>query len=80
LGIDPKLASNNLENSLVDWILYLDTNVLYSLLNLHANPENEACKALIHLIKENKKHIKIVLRYSELTKKELNAKKDDSNY
>jgi hypothetical protein len=77
LGIDPKLASNSLENSLVDWTLYLDTNVLYSLLNLHSHPENEACKALIHLIKDNKKHIKIVLRYSELTKKELNAKKDD---
>lgn len=76
LGVDPKLASNNLGNSL-DWVLYLDTNVLYSLLNLHAHPENEACKALIHLIKENKKHIKITLRYSELTKKELNAKKDD---
>jgi hypothetical protein len=77
LGIDPKLASISLENSLVDWTLYLDTNVLYSLLNLHSHPENEACKALIHLIKDNKKHIKIVLRYSELTKKELNAKKDD---
>jgi hypothetical protein len=77
LGIDPKLASNNIGNSLIDWILYLDTNVLYSLLNLHAHPENEACKALIHLIKDNKEHIKITLRYSELTKKELNAKKDD---
>lgn len=77
LGIDPKLANTTLENSLIDWVLYLDTNVLYSLLNLHSHPENEACKALVHLIKENKKHLKIILRYSELTKKELNAKRED---
>lgn len=77
LGMDPKLAESTLDWKLVDWVLYLDTNVLYSILNLHTHPENEACKALIHLINENKPQINIKLRYSELTKKELNAKNSD---
>lgn len=77
LGMDPKLAEISVDLSLIDWVLYLDTNVLYSLLNLHSHPENEACKALIKLINDNKEHLKISLRYSELTKKELNAKRAD---
>ena len=49
LGIDPKLASTAVDIALVDWVLYLDTNVLYSILGLHSHPENEATKALISL-------------------------------
>ena len=79
LGIDPELSKTALDISLVDWVLYLDTNVLYSILNLHFHPENEATKALITLINENKDYLNVVLRYSELTKKELRAKKDDFN-
>jgi hypothetical protein len=77
LGINPEMVDSTLDHKVIDWILYLDTNVLYSLLNLHYHPENEACKALIQLIIDNKQYIKITLRYSELTKKELNAKRDD---
>lgn len=77
LGFDPSVVDSNLDKTLIDWVLYLDTNVLYSLLDLHSHPENSACKALITLIKGNKQHIKIALRYSELTKKELNAKGDE---
>jgi len=79
LGIDPNLSKSTLDLSLIDWVLYLDTNVLYSLLNLHSHPENEACKALITLINDNKDHLKIVLRYSEFTMKELNSKRGDFN-
>lgn len=79
LGIDPNLSQSTLDLSLIDWVLYLDTNVLYSLLNLHSHPENEACKALITLINDNKDHLKIVLRYSEFTMKELNSKRGDFN-
>lgn len=79
LGVDPQLSKIALDISLVDWVLYLDTNVLYSILNLHFHPENEATKALIALINENKEHLNVILRYSELTKKELRAKKDDFN-
>ena len=77
LGVDPKIAEVTLEKSLVDWVLYLDTNVLYSLLGLHSHPENESAEALIQLIRDNKQHIDITFRYSELTKKELSAKRDD---
>lgn len=66
--------------NLVDWLLYLDTNVLYSLLNLHSHPENEACKALVQLILDNDSHIKIVLRFSDLSLTELVNKKDDFQY
>lgn len=79
LGIDPKLTEAALDISLVDWVLYLDTNVLYSILNLHFHPENEATKALINLINSNKEHLNVTLRYSELTKKELRSKKDEFN-
>jgi hypothetical protein len=77
LGIDPKIAGDDSNQSIIDWVLYLDTNVLYSLLNLHSHPENEACVALMEIISNNPDRLKIALRYSELTKKELWAKKDD---
>lgn len=77
LGIDPKIVDDDTSQSLLDWVLYLDTNVLYSILRLHSHPENEACLALMELINSNRDRLKIALRYSELTKKELSAKKDD---
>jgi len=77
LGINPESIEGDLDYKILDWVLYLDTNVLYSLLDLHSHPENDACKALIALIRGNKDYLKIVLRYSELTRKELNAKRED---
>lgn len=80
LGVPPEDAKEIMDLKLIDWILYLDTNVLYSLLDLHANKENESCKALIRLILDNKEYIKINLKYSDITLKELTNKKDDFNY
>ena len=77
LGIDPDKSTEEINGSIINWTLYLDTNVLYSLLNLHSHPENEACIALIELINQNKDKLNITLRYSELSKKELLGKKDD---
>jgi hypothetical protein len=77
LGIKPELAFETLNHKLIDWVLYLDTNVLYSLLNLHSHPENQSCLALIKLIQSNKDYIQINLRYSELTYRELGSKKAD---
>lgn len=77
LGFDPSLLSSGLDNDLIDWTLYLDTNVLYSLLDLHSHPETEACKALIQLIQDNSEMIKIKLRYSEFTYRELKNKQQD---
>lgn len=80
LGYSPDQSQDVIDLNLIDWVLYLDTNVLYSILNLHSHPENEACKALIQLILDNNSQIKIVLRYSELSLKELIKKKDDFKY
>lgn len=80
LGLDPDKSSDEINNSIINWTLYLDTNILYSLLNLHSHPENEACIALVELINQNKGKLNITLRYSELSKKELLRKKDDFRF
>ena len=80
LGVPPDEANEIISLNLVDWVLYLDTNVLYSLLDLHSNRENAASKALIRLINDNKEYIHITLRYSDITLKELINKKDEFKY
>jgi len=77
LGLSPDQAKEDLSAELIDWIIYLDTNFLFSILNLHANVENEACKELLKLVALNKEIIKIKFRYSELTLRELRHKKND---
>ncbi|MCE7053896.1 hypothetical protein LZF95_04335 [Algoriphagus sp. AGSA1] len=77
LGFQAEIARDTIEQDLVDWVLYLDTNVLYSLLDLHSHPENDACKALIQLVRDNTEHIKVKLRYSDITYKELGKKKSE---
>ena len=77
LGFEPKITTESVDYDIVDWILYLDTNVLYSLLDLHSHPENDSCKALVQLIRDNNDHIKVKLRYSDITYKELGYKKSD---
>jgi hypothetical protein len=75
LGYEPGIADPGIQHNLIDWTLFLDTNVLYSILNLHSHPENEASRALVGLINKNKSFLNIKLRYSELTAKELSSKK-----
>lgn len=77
LGFQPEDAEDTISHDLVDWVIYLDTNVLYSLLDLHAHPENDASKALVKLILDNQNTVKIKLRYSNITFKELGYKKTD---
>lgn len=77
LGIKPELASESIDRDIVDWILYLDTNVLYSLLNLRYHPENQACNALVQLLLDNRDYIKIKLRYTSITYKELRSIRND---
>lgn len=77
LGLKPELADSTINHNIVDWILYLDTNVLYSILGLHSHPENQASIALFNLVRSNSDYIKIKLRYTEQTYQELGSKKDD---
>jgi hypothetical protein len=77
LGLSPEQANDELDSELINWTLYLDTNFLFSVLDLHTNNENEACKELLKLVALNKDIIRIKFRYSELTLKELRHKKSD---
>lgn len=77
LGLDPNLAKDSFENKLVDWVLFLDTNFLFSILDLHNNVEDDACKELLKLVSHNLEYIKIEFRFTELTLQELKNKKDD---
>jgi len=77
LGLSAEEMEDEFDLNLVNWTLYLDTNFLFSILDLHSNVENEACKELLKLIAANKNIIKIQLRYTELTLKELRRKKSD---
>jgi hypothetical protein len=60
--------------------LFLDTNFLYSVLDLHSNVEDDSCKELIKLIQKNPDYIKIDFRYTELTMAELKSRKNDFNF
>lgn len=77
LGLNPEESKENFDKALIDWVLYLDTNFLFSILDLHINPETESCNELLKLVFNNQEFIKIKFRYSELTQKELRDKKKD---
>lgn len=75
LGLPPELHNQIYYSKLIDWVILIDTNVIYSLLDLHEHPENEACKELVALINEHKMPIK--LKYLAPTFKELINKKEE---
>lgn len=77
LGFEPGMLEDASDKGVISWILFLDTNVLYSLLNLHSHPESNACKELIKLINENAKNIDVKLRYSTITHQELLRKRGE---
>jgi hypothetical protein len=77
LGFEPGTLEDASDKGVISWILFLDTNVLYSLLNLHSHPESNACKELIKLINENSKNIDVKLRYSTITHQELLRKRGE---
>ncbi|WP_350285780.1 hypothetical protein [uncultured Croceitalea sp.] len=56
-----------------DWIVFVDTNFIYSILNLHNHPENQAAKFLLELGTE----LGIKFKYITKTYNELNHKKAD---
>ncbi|MBK5210445.1 MAG: hypothetical protein JJE44_13230 [Flavobacteriaceae bacterium] len=56
-----------------DWIVFVDTNFIYSILNLHNHPENQAAKFLLELGSE----LGIKFKYTTKTYDELNNRKKD---
>ncbi|HEY9003698.1 MAG TPA: hypothetical protein VIM89_20245 [Mucilaginibacter sp.] len=56
-----------------DWTIFVDTNFLYSILDLHSHPDTEAAKALVELGKS----LKIKFYYLSVTLKELQNRSKD---
>jgi hypothetical protein len=79
LGLPKELHEIALEKNVIDWIIYVDTNFLFSLLDLHSNDnaENWACKQLWNAIDNNQ--IKIKFRVLARTMAELNLKERELN-
>lgn len=56
-----------------DWVVFVDTNFIYSILNLHNHPENQASKFLLELGTE----LGIKFKFTVKTFEELNHRKKD---
>lgn len=75
LGLTKDLHDEIINIKFIDWVVFLDTNFLYSILNLHRHPETYACKELIKLV--NQYHLGIKFTYTNETRKELLNKRDE---
>lgn len=75
LGLTKDLHDEILNVKFIDWVVFLDTNFLYSILNLRPHPESYACKELIKLV--NQYHLNIRFTYISETRKELLNKRDE---
>ncbi len=77
LGLQKEEYLKLYEDLKFDWIVFVDTNVLYSVLNLHNHPEDNAAKAVLELGKE----MGIAFKFMPETYEELrNRRKDFDKY
>lgn len=72
LGLNKEFYDSVLNANILNWTLFVDTNFLYSVLDLHNHPENEACLEIVDLAKKN---IGLKLKYLPQTYSELRSKK-----
>lgn len=75
LGLEKRLHDEIINLKIVDWIVFLDTNFLYSLMGLHKHAENYACLQLIKVVNEHKLQIKFT--FIPDTQQELLRKRQD---
>lgn len=75
LGMDRETYEKASEFNFIDWVVFLDTNFLYSILNLHKHDEDDACNQIVKIIEEHKLNIR--LTYIPDTRQELLNKKKD---
>jgi hypothetical protein len=73
LGLSQEEYNKLYEDLKFDWIVFVDTNFIYSILSLHNHPENQAAKFLLELGTE----LGISFKYTTKTYNELNHKKAD---
>lgn len=77
LGLPKELFEEIQNINPINLKLYLDTNVLLSILNLRKHTSNEACVKLVKLINENKDLLKISVHYTNKTYMELQQTKNE---
>ncbi|KYG75262.1 hypothetical protein [Roseivirga spongicola] len=75
LGMDKETYERASEFNFMDWVVFLDTNFLYSILNLHKHDEDDACNQIVRIIRDHKLNIR--LTYIPDTRQELLNKKKD---
>jgi hypothetical protein len=73
LGLSKDEYNHIYEEITFDWTIFVDTNFLYSILDLHSNPDSEAAKSVIELGKQ----LKIKFNYLNITLQELQNKSRD---
>jgi hypothetical protein len=73
LGLPQEEYKKHHENLKFDWIVFVDTNFIYSILDLHNNPEKQSAKFLLELGTQ----LGIKFKYTVKTFEELNNKKTD---
>lgn len=74
LGL-PKDLHEEILDSQMSWTILVDTNFLYSILDLHKNTETQACFELLKLVKELNLNVKF--KYLPATINELKRKKPE---
>lgn len=77
LGLPQELHSEFQRIAPLNWTILLDTNVLYSILKLHSNTENEAIRAIVEINNRFKDIFSIKFKYLPLTYKELKLLKSE---
>jgi hypothetical protein len=75
LGLSEDQFDELRKANFMDWVFFLDTNVLYSILDLHVHPENDACIKILEILKSNPEIFKIKLSYLQKTHNELKKKR-----
>lgn len=73
LGLSKEDYDNIYKDIVFDWTIFVDTNFLYSILDLHSHPESEASKVLVELGRQ----LNIKFRYLNITLQELQNKSKD---
>lgn len=77
LGLPKELFEEIQNINPINLDLYLDTNVLLSILNLRKHTSNEACRKLVELISDNRKTLNISIHYTNQTYNELKHTKNE---
>lgn len=75
LGMDEEVYENTTNLKFNNLVVFADTNVLFTVLNIHSNPQDRAINELLNIAQNF--NIGIKFRFLPITSRELNAVKND---